>query len=92
MTIHEEITKERYLDLRAQGAAKQEAFDTALNDADFFTVTYAAWRSAEQKAAKAHISQSKGCPDCFGSGGKKADPCKTCGGSGRIYSQFDTRR
>lgn len=88
MTTHEEIAKERFLDLRAQGADKQEAFDEALRDADFFTMTYASWRAAEQKKAKAFAPKPKGCPACFGSGGKKASPCETCGGTGRVYDQF----
>jgi DnaJ-class molecular chaperone len=26
----------------------------------------------------------KGCRACFGSGGKRADPCKICNGTGRV--------
>jgi len=26
----------------------------------------------------------KGCPSCFGSGGKRTDPCKNCNGTGKI--------
>lgn len=80
MTIHEDIAKERYLDLRADGVTKHDAMTEAISDADFFTGTYAAWRSAEQVKSR----QFKGCPTCFGSGGKRTAPCDACKGTGRV--------
>jgi len=29
----------------------------------------------------------KGCPICFGSGGKRANPCLVCGGTGKILEE-----
>ena len=31
----------------------------------------------------------KGCPACFGSGGKVKTPCKKCGGKGRVALAAD---
>lgn len=33
---------------------------------------------------KKEPSALKGCPKCFGSGGKIVAPCKHCGGSGKV--------
>jgi DnaJ-class molecular chaperone len=38
------------------------------------------WRKARPKAR----SQTKGCPACYGSGGKRTTPCKRCHGTGRV--------
>lgn len=88
MNIHEEIAKERYLDMMAAGTPPADAARQAIEDATAFIYAYHTWRVAEQKKAKAFVAQSKGCPACFGSGGKKASPCATCGGTGRVYDQF----
>jgi hypothetical protein len=32
----------------------------------------------------ATAAKTKGCRVCFGSGGKKSNPCVVCGGTGRV--------
>lgn len=39
-------------------------------------------------ATQAQKKTKRGCPDCYGSGGKKIDPCKKCEGTGRIPIQL----
>lgn len=85
MTLHEEIAKERYLDRisGAPDASRRHAAAAAIEDATAFVMEYSRWKAAEQADSKRFV-KSKGCPSCFGSGGKKDAPCRQCEGSGRV--------
>lgn len=52
-----------------------------------------AFYSQVPKADSADIvtfpAATKGCPACFGSGGKVRTPCKKCSGTGKILVQGD---
>lgn len=93
MTIHEDIAKERYLDMVANGTPPAAAAQQAIEDATAFVFAYTAWVQKEREAAADARSQlaairfsdmTRGCPSCFGSGGKRSDPCQRCNGTGRI--------
>lgn len=86
MTIHEEIAKERYLDRLANSPStnRAAAAAAAIEDATAFVLEYSSWKASEQAASREFSPATKGCPACFGSGGKKAAPCEVCGGTGRI--------
>lgn len=80
-TIHEEIAKARFLALREeQIATPQEAVDRAILEATVFTNAYASWLRAE----KTESVKFRGCKACFGSGGKRTNPCTVCNGTGQI--------
>jgi len=77
--IHAEIAKERFLDLMASGGiTSKAAADIATTDADAFA------RGYRPLAQPAEGERQKGCPACFGSGGKRRTPCKHCAGTGRV--------
>jgi DnaJ-class molecular chaperone len=77
--IHAEIAKERFLDLMSSGGlTSKAAVDIATADANAFVRGYRPIAPATEEAAQ------KGCPACFGSGGKRTDPCKRCDGTGRV--------
>lgn len=50
----------------------------AIDQADKFMAAYRHYGEEQQDA------ETKGCPTCFGSGGKKNAPCKRCAGTGRV--------
>jgi len=79
--IHAEIAKERFLDLMASGGiASKAAADIATADANAFV------RGYRPLAPPAEAERQKGCPACFGSGGKRGTPCKQCAGTGRVMA------
>jgi DnaJ-class molecular chaperone len=78
-TIHAEIAKERFLDLLATGGmTSKAAADIATADANAFV------RGYRPIAPPVEEERTKGCPACFGSGGKRNSPCHTCTGTGRV--------
>ncbi|HUA79386.1 MAG TPA: hypothetical protein VL997_03365 [Dyella sp.] len=80
-TIHAEIAKERFLDLMASGdIPSKAAADIATADANAFV------RGYRPLAPAAEGERQKGCPACFGSGGKRDTPCKRCAGTGRVVA------
>lgn len=78
MSAHLEIAKERFLDIMAagRGVSPEAAAVVAIDQADKFMAAYSQY--GEKQAA------TKGCPSCFGSGGKKNAPCRKCNGTGRV--------
>ncbi len=76
---HQEIARERFLELMAaypNGEPSQAAV-TAIEQADSFVAAYRALRDPTP-------AKLKGCKQCFGSGGKVGNPCRSCGGSGKV--------
>lgn len=95
-TLREEIAKERFLDLMAKyndQAHVEGLSKRAVREADILIAELNkageqkeyAERMAKMDATRipAHV-ETKGCAHCFGSGGKKKDPCKHCKGTGRV--------
>lgn len=74
----EKIAQERFLDMRANGVDATRAANLAVDEAELF------FRTLESRIEKPISVQTKGCPVCYGSGGKKNIPCRNCGGSGRV--------
>jgi hypothetical protein len=87
VSTHLEIAKERFLDMMAtdRGSAIEHIAEHAINQADAFMAEYAKHQSAP--FATAMERTTKGCPKCFGSGGKISRPCKNCNGSGKVEVQ-----
>ena len=83
MTTHEEIARERYLDMLANGTPPQAAVEQAIDEATVFVLKYSAW-AHEERIASRGFRKLKGCPACFGSGGKRDAPCRACGGTGKV--------
>ena len=75
MNAHLEIARERYLDLIAEGVDARAAAIAAIECADVFEAAY------NKRGWAVHAS---GCKACFGSGGKRNNPCKVCGGTGKV--------
>ena len=76
MSAHLEIARERYLDLIAEGFDADAAALAAIECADVFEAAY----SKRQESRNV----SRGCKACYGSGGKRNQPCKVCGGTGKV--------
>lgn len=53
----------------------------AIMQADAFSSAYIAWG---WKQAAPEVTRLRGCRACYGSGGKLKDPCKVCGGTGKV--------
>lgn len=80
MTLHQEIAKERFLDIMASKSVSAEAAAVvAIEQADVFVKFYSQYGKAEPE-----IEKTKGCPRCFGSGGKQNNPCNACNGTGKV--------
>jgi DnaJ-class molecular chaperone len=77
MSAHLEIAKERFLDLLSNGISAPCAAMMAITDADAFMSSYS-------KHAPQSNRSTVGCRACHGSGGKRAAPCKVCGGTGKV--------
>lgn len=76
-SLRDEIAKELFLDAMGRSSRLDDSqithlMETSINVADGF---------CSKLIAKA---QTKGCPKCFGSGGKVAAPCKNCKGTGKV--------
>ena len=76
---HLDIARERFLEMMAAHPAGDPAQTAvfAIEQADEFINAYKA--IVEPRATKL-----KGCKQCFGSGGKTGNPCRSCGGSGKV--------
>lgn len=74
-SLRDEIAKQRFLDLMADGNSQEVSVKSAVSDADALIQAL----HYQQETGKA-----KGCRVCFGSGGKKDNPCKACGGTGKV--------
>lgn len=86
---HLDIARERFLELMAVNPAAdvKTAAIVAIDQADKFAEAYGqyGYKPAELAAvATAATKKTKGCKACFGSGGKPVDPCKVCGGTGKV--------
>ena len=82
---HLDISRERFLELMAENPAAdpQTVAVIATSQADKFAEVYAQY--GYKPAEPAPVSKkTKGCKACFGSGGKPIDPCKVCGGTGKV--------
>lgn len=80
-TIHAEIAKELFLDLMTNTQADPEiAAQTAIEHANTFVFFY------DQRAMETVAPKLKGCPACFGSGGKRGNPCRQCNGTGKVLA------
>ena len=76
MNAHLEIARERFLDLIADGVDARAAAIAAIECADVF--------DAEYSKRWIKPTETLGCKSCFGSGGKRNNPCKVCGGTGKV--------
>ncbi|MEN6401133.1 MAG: hypothetical protein ABFD94_04255 [Armatimonadia bacterium] len=81
-TLREEIAKERFLDMTANGTSAEQAAVEAVDAADILIRTLA--NTQPVKFNEAYRGQTKGCPACFGSGGKRRSPCQECNGTGKV--------
>lgn len=81
--MHLEIAKERFLEMMAQDPGRNAANAAALAiaHADHFRDAY---KAIAGDYAPAGDQKMKGCPACFGSGGKRDNRCKVCKGTGKI--------
>lgn len=91
MQAHLEIAKERFLEMMAEqpGRNPQIAAAEAIAQADEFDTEYRkhGYAPAETLMYGQPVSNQKklkGCRACYGSGGKHGDPCKACGGTGKV--------
>lgn len=87
MSYHLDIAKERFLDLVADGVQSDKAAANAISDANAFASAYGKWERSSIKPASAPpatVPPMRGCRACYGSGGKRSNPCKACGGSGKV--------
>lgn len=78
---HLDIARERFLTLMAahpNGDPSQTAA-FAIDQADEFVQAYKVLANVEPV-------KLKGCKQCFGSGGKAGNPCRSCDGSGKVAS------
>lgn len=41
-------------------------------------------KSLEESSKRHETKKDRGCPKCFGSGGKRSDPCSNCNGTWRV--------
>lgn len=96
-TLHSDIAKELFIGFvldRPHDSCKALAKE-AIEIADTFTEEYQlhqrAAQSQQQESALNSMSASivptdklMGCRKCFGSGGKRDDPCATCNGTGKV--------
>lgn len=80
---HMHIARERFLDLMAgnRSADPKAAAIMAIDQADKFMAAYVQYGPKNDAPAAAKL---KGCKACHGSGGKRNDPCKVCGGTGKV--------
>lgn len=85
MTAHEEIARERFLDLRAAGVAPKDAVKQAIDDATAFVLGYVSWQQEERQASRGFYLLERACPRCFGRSPKDRMTCERCGGTGRIH-------
>lgn len=82
MSLHQEIAKERFLDIMAsKSVAAEAAAVVAIEQADVFVKFYGQYGKQELETAE---EKTKGCPRCFGSGGKRNHPCNACNGTGKV--------
>lgn len=86
MSTHLEIAKERFLDIMAtvNGVNVKAAAVVATSQADEFMAVYRQYGPKDEQLA---APTKKGCPKCFGSGGKIGQPCKQCKGTGKVEVQ-----
>ena len=77
------VARERFLDIMASHQQDPAAAaDTAIKQAEMFMSKLNLAEARNHPFAK--TVALKGCPKCFGSGGKRNQPCKYCGGSGKV--------
>lgn len=87
---HMEISKERFLELMANrpDADPKTVAVVAISQADDFAKFYSQYGykpdKPESQSTIRRTPKTKGCKACFGSGGKPVDPCRVCGGSGKV--------
>lgn len=85
---HLDIARERFLELMAAkpGADVDTVAIVAISQADAFARMYQKYAVIAQaaQAGKDAALRVKGCRACHGSGGKAGDPCKVCGGTGKV--------
>lgn len=82
---HLDIARERFLELMAEDPARNvtDAAQAAIQQADEFAAAYAliGYKAVDQQS---NVVKFKGCRTCHGSGGKQLDPCRVCGGAGKV--------
>lgn len=78
-SLRNEIAKELFLESISK-------YSTKLPDMQVKILAEQAFKSANlfTDIQAKQPSPLKGCPKCFGSGGKVADPCKNCNGTGKV--------
>ena len=83
LNLHADVARELFLEYMVQqpGNAKEAAL-AAIEGADTFIEVYAA-RTPTLPFGEL-VKKQKGCGACFGSGGKIGQPCRVCGGSGKV--------
>lgn len=85
---HLDVARERFLELMATqpGANAETVAIMAVTQADIFARLYQQYAVIAQgaQAGKDAAARAKGCRACHGSGGKASDPCKVCGGTGKV--------
>lgn len=76
---HLDIARERFLEMMAACPSSDpaQAAVFAIEQADDFVSAYKA-------IADVGAPKLKGCKQCFGSGGKTSNPCRSCGGTGKV--------
>lgn len=82
---HLDIARERFLELMAEtpAADPQTVAIVAIDQADKFAAMYSQYGYKPVEHTQSS-KKTKGCKACFGSGGKPIDPCKVCGGTGKV--------
>lgn len=61
-----------------------EVEEIAISSFQYATMFYSKVNSVMEDEKSSTLSRVKGCPKCYGSGGKSNNPCKYCRGTGKI--------
>jgi len=69
-------------------------YKLSMNDVEEISLTAFQYASMFQKKSHEFVDETKpvvyrlkGCRACHGSGGKRSDPCKVCGGTGKVQDK-----
>lgn len=90
-TLQQELAATLFVELidgdpTVNDATAEMLAKTAMRYAEIFQNVAAPVVGVERKGImnNSYEPSVRGCPKCFGSGGKVGSPCKTCKGTGRV--------
>lgn len=84
-SLRDEVAKELFLEFRINREFNcEQACKKAGEEADYFIEHVANSNKPAAYPENFKLPKTRGCPDCFGSGGKRDSKCRKCKGSGKI--------